>query len=163
MFDCGFCCRKTALRNLHSRVNEPSSTTRHTYLYHIRLLTIITRFVYLLPQVQCPNIHFHAHSDGSTTIHRHKSCKTPGNTEWTEIHDPNRCFNNSDECLDLANAIKEANVRQQHQQPQRQQQQDETLQSASRKTSSDLSEFSQRVEHDRYVDVSFVRLALMSI
>merc|ERR1712086_1160737 len=24
--------------------------------------------------VQCPNVHFHAHPDGSTTIHKHKSC-----------------------------------------------------------------------------------------
>ena len=27
--------------------------------------------------VQCPNVHFHAHPDGSTTIHKHKSCPTP--------------------------------------------------------------------------------------
>ena len=26
-------------------------------------------------QVQCSNIHFHAHSDGSTTLHRHKTCR----------------------------------------------------------------------------------------
>ncbi len=26
---------------------------------------------------QCPNVHFHAHPDGSTTIHQHKSCPNP--------------------------------------------------------------------------------------
>ena len=28
----------------------------------------------ILNNVQCPNVHFHAHPDGSTTIHKHKTC-----------------------------------------------------------------------------------------
>ena len=31
----------------------------------------------ILNNVQCPNVHFHAHPDGSTTIHQHKSCPNP--------------------------------------------------------------------------------------
>ncbi len=28
----------------------------------------------ILSNVHCPNVHFHAHPDGSTTIHKHKNC-----------------------------------------------------------------------------------------
>ena len=31
----------------------------------------------ILSNVQCSNVHFHAHPDGSTTIHKHKACPTP--------------------------------------------------------------------------------------
>ena len=34
----------------------------------------------ILSNVQCPNVHFHAHPDGSTTIHQHKSCANPSMT-----------------------------------------------------------------------------------
>ena len=46
----------------------------------------------ILSNVQCPNVHFHAHPDGSTTIHQHKTCQHP--TPSLATLDPRRKTSN---------------------------------------------------------------------
>ena len=49
-------------------------------------------------QVQCSNIHFHAHSDGTTTIHQHRTCRKSSHAVAPDNgHDGN---NNEDSLVD---------------------------------------------------------------
>ena len=53
-------------------------------------------------QVQCSNIHFHAHSDGSTTIHQHRTCRKSSHAVTPDGQDNN---NNDEEDLVDAEAL----------------------------------------------------------
>ena len=87
--------------------------------------------------MDCSNVHFHAHRDGSTTVHRHRACpKSSYNQQEQEQDDL------SDQCLDMAAILVKKKLSQ-----------NSTAIITTSDFYTDLSEFSLKVENDRYMGV----------
>lgn len=110
-------------------------------------------------QVHCSNIHFHAHPDGSTTVHSHATCRRKNSKAFDNDND---C---GDACLDKDtasdgndNELDNRNVASdQDDKEEEVMRKEETLnkmmQERTRKAST-LTNFSQRVQDERFQKVS---------
>ena len=110
-------------------------------------------------QVHCSNIHFHAHPDGSTTVHSHATCRRKNSKTFGNDND---C---DDACLDKDNLSDDNDneLGNRSATPDREEKEEEVkrkeetlnkkMQEKSRKVST-LTNFSQRVQDERFQKVS---------
>lgn len=120
-------------RHLESSVlNDPAHENKMSFDELGQVYTNISR-KRILSKVQCSNIHFHAHNDGSTSVHRHTTCRKNSQA----FTDPNN--NNSSSINSSLGSTVKLPV------------QKEIIEHTMVvRHPSDLSNFSQQVERERY-------------
>ena len=97
-------------------------------------------------QVQCSNIHFHAHPDGCTTIHQHKTCRRNNNSRKLQQEETD-----DETDVDDLDSLEDGNNNRPFFRP------------VVAKQDSSLSTFSQRIENERYQGVSLLNYLLRQI
>ncbi|TRY67059.1 hypothetical protein TCAL_02730 [Tigriopus californicus] len=116
-----------------SVLNDPTHENKMSFDELGQVYTNISR-KRILSKVQCSNIHFHAHNDGSTSVHRHTTCRKNSQA----FTDPNNNDNNNTNNTSLGSSVKL---------PVQKEIIEHTMVV---RHPSDLSNFSQQVERERY-------------
>ena len=109
-------------------------------------------------QVHCSNIHFHAHPDGSTTVHSHATCRRKNSKAFDNDDCDDTCLDKDTISDDIDNAStkdvedKNDNDAKEEEVVKKEESLNKMMQEKSRKVST-LTNFSQRVQDERFQKV----------